>query len=57
MFALFVCLLVLAIAVVHGLTNPDMTESIFGSLGNLWDRLVIFFEYVWDGFRAAFWPR
>ena len=57
MFALFVCLMVLAIAVVHGLTNPEMTDSIFDFLRDIWERFVIFLEYAWEGLRAAFAPR
>ena len=57
MFALFVCLLVLAIAIVHGLTNPEMTDSIFDVLRNGWERFAIFMDYVWQGLRAAFAPR
>ena len=57
MFALFVCLMVLAIAVVHGLTNPYISETAFDIVGNAWERFVIFIGYVWDGLRAALAPR
>ena len=53
MFALFVCLVVLAVALVYGLTYPEVTDGIFGALRSVWDRIAIFFEYMLEGLRAT----
>ena len=53
-FALVVCLLVLAIAVVLGVTYPGMQEGQLSFLGNIGKGIATFFEHVWEGLVAAF---
>ena len=47
-FALMVCLFVLAIAIVLGMTNPGLRDSIGDCLRGLWQRVVDLGQHLVD---------
>lgn len=53
-FALVVCLLVLALAVVLGVAYPSIQQEMIDFFGVLWDGILDFFEKLIGGLRAAF---
>jgi len=55
-FALVMCLSILAIALVLGITRPEILGTILEAVGNLSGRVAIFFRHIFDGARAAAAP-
>jgi len=53
-FALVVCLLVLAVAVVLGVTYPSVRQWVVDCLDGLLQRVKIIFEHLWEGLNLAF---
>ena len=56
-FALVVCLTVLAIALVLGITRPEILDAIVDFLRKLFDSILHFISNVADGLRIVFGQR
>ena len=57
MFALLVCLLVLAVALVLGMGDASMNDGLGALLSDLWERFTVFGAHMLEGARAALAPR
>ena len=51
-FALVVCLLVLAVAIVLGVTYPNVQKNINDFFSNLWEGTLDFFDRLIEVFRG-----